>query len=126
MSGRRKSGVMCIRGITRCGLSGTDTGQWFVHVQRTAPFLGKMAQQHIHRHAEGTNSRVQLHHNGCHLSPEHHMCGLMTVTELEAPKQKSCYPHICLYILCVLALHCAILIHMLRIACTIQMQFQIC
>ena len=58
--------------------------------------------------------------------PACHLCHLMTVRELKAPKQKACHPDMCIYILRFPALDCSIMTHLPRIACAIKIRFQIC
>ena len=85
-----------------------------------------MALQRMHRHAGGTKAWVHLYHDGRPLGPESHLHHLMTVRECIAPKQKVCYPDMCIYILHFPALNFSILIHMIRIACAIQILFPRC
>jgi len=51
----------------------------------------------IQRHAGGPNAWVHLHLDGRHLSPNPHLCHVIT---MRAPKQMVRHPHMCIYILC--------------------------
>jgi len=122
----RRCGVLCFPGITRGTGQCKDIQQWFVTIKRTAAFLGKIAQQRIHRHAGGAKAQVHLHHNGRHLGPQCYLRHLMTVRELDGPKQKVCHPDMLIYIHRFPALDVSILIHLPRIAWAFKILFHIC
>jgi len=71
-------------------------------------------------------AQVHIHHDRRHRGPEHYLGHMITVTELNVPKQKVCHPDMCIYILRFPEPNLSILIHMPRIACTIKIPFQIC
>jgi hypothetical protein len=85
-----------------------------MHIAQTAAFIANMAQQRIHRYAGGANTWVHLHHDGHHLSLEHLLGHLITVSELKAPKRNVRQPDMCTFIFSFATHNCSILIHMLK------------
>ena len=117
-----------------CRLRWNDTWLWFMEIKPTAAFVAKMAQQRICRHTGGAKAWVHLdpsdsdsrHMTRRHIHPKCHLCHPVTLRELTLPKSKVYHPDMYIHILHFPALNFSIVMHMPRIASTIQIIFQIC
>ena len=103
---------------------------YFVKTTRLDGFLAKMALQRIHRLAGDEKEQLHLHHIDAdrrgHLCLKRHPPQLVTVLELNVPKSSICQPVMRSYIHFFSVLNCLLLMHLPRIASTIQILIQVC
>jgi len=85
-----------------------------------------MAQQRIRRHAGGKMERVYLDPNRRLLHPECHLHHLVTLREVKVLKYNVCHPFMWRYILFFTTVSFSNLMHMPRMASSIEILFQIC
>jgi len=106
----------------------------FIKTTRPATFLAQMAQQIIRRHTRDAKKQVHLHlsdthcrcHSRRHLCPARHTPYPGTNPEHKNPKLLICWPDMHIHIQLFAVLKFSILMHLLRIARTIQILIQIC
>jgi len=106
-----------------------------LHQNHMAGFLScQNGTPKIHRHAGDAKELVHLRQTDAdswlqsrrHLYPEHHLPRLVTIPELNVPKSAIWRQDMCIHILLLPALNSLLLMHMPRIASTIQILIQIC
>jgi len=128
-SKKRECGVLSLRGIKRWRLRWKDTRLCFINTTHPDAFLAKIAPRRICRQAGDATEQVHLHppyaDSWWHLCPAPHLPQWVTIPELKVPKWSICWPDMRIHIHLVPVQNFPILMHLPRIASTIQILIQI-